>query len=66
MRMQLEDQPHVDGRIVVLDTTRNPAQVLVSCLACNRLTDELECKGIMCPEWEGMMGPRCDEIFERN
>jgi hypothetical protein len=61
--MQLKDLPHMDKRIVVLDTTRNPAQILVSCLACNRLTDELECESLMCPKCDEMFGKKLSKEF---
>jgi hypothetical protein len=48
MRLPCEDQ-----RILVLDTTKEPPQVLTNCLVCNRLTGELESEGIACPECYG-------------
>jgi len=41
--------PFEEKRIVVLDMTRQPAQILTNCLVCNRWTNRLESEGIACP-----------------
>ena len=40
--------PHMDKRIIIVDTSQDPAIMLTNCLTCNRLTNKLESEGLMC------------------